>query len=108
MPNALTADESFPPRSFRVVWWGTLFGGLIATTVAAQGLSPKEGASPAVAPAKEDLSPASAKVDVNPVTRDEDIRRRLENVLEATDWFIAPEVRVEQGVVFFGGAGGVR
>jgi YihY family inner membrane protein len=53
--------------------------------------------------AKEDLSPAPAKVDVNPVARDEEIRQRLQSVLDATDWFTAPEVRVEEGVVFLKG-----
>jgi hypothetical protein len=42
-------------------------------------------------------------VDVNPVARDEEIRQRLQSVLEATDWFTAPEVRVEEGVVFLKG-----
>ena len=55
------------------------------------------------APAKEELSPAPAKVDVNPVARDEEIRKRLQNVLDATDWFIDPQVRVEEGVVFLNG-----
>jgi small-conductance mechanosensitive channel len=55
------------------------------------------------APAKEDLSPAPAKVNVNPVARDEEIRKRLQSVLEATDWFSDPQVRVEEGVVFLNG-----
>jgi small conductance mechanosensitive channel len=51
-------------------------------------------------PASEELSPAPAKVDVNPVARDEEISRRLQSVLEATNWFTGPQVRVEEGVVF--------
>ncbi|MHB8763157.1 MAG: mechanosensitive ion channel domain-containing protein [Deferrisomatales bacterium] len=54
-------------------------------------------------PTQEELSPAPAKVDVNPAARDEDIRERLQSVLLATDWFIDPQVRVEEGVVFLNG-----
>ena len=50
--------------------------------------------------AGEELSAAPVKVDVNPVARDEEISRRLQSVLEATNWFTGPQVRVEEGVVF--------
>ncbi len=50
-----------------------------------------------------DLSLAPAKVDVNPVARDEEIRQRLQRVLEATKWFSAPHVQVKEGVVFLNG-----
>ena len=76
---------------------------MLIVTVTAQEPPLKAGASPAPAPAKEDLSLAPAKVDVNPVARDEEIRQRLQSVLDATDWFTAPEVRVEEGVVFLKG-----
>jgi small conductance mechanosensitive channel len=49
------------------------------------------------------LSLSQSKVDVNPVARDEEIRRRLQSVLEATHWFVAPRVRVQSGVVFLDG-----
>ncbi|MEO8585694.1 MAG: BON domain-containing protein, partial [Acidobacteriota bacterium] len=62
-----------------------------------------EGTQPGPAPGKEELSPSLAKVDVKPVARDEEIRRRLESVLVATEWFTAPKVRVEEGVVFLEG-----
>ncbi len=51
----------------------------------------------------EEISQAPAKVDVKPVARDEEIRMRLQRVLEATDWFTDPQVRVEEGVVFLNG-----
>jgi small-conductance mechanosensitive channel len=57
----------------------------------------------APAPGKEELSPAPAKVDVKPVARDEEIRKRLQNVLDATGWFTEPKVKVEEGVVFLKG-----
>jgi small conductance mechanosensitive channel len=86
----------------RVTWLAAVYGVLIVT-VTAQEPPLKAGAAPAPAPAKEELSLAPAKVDVKPVARDEEIRQRLQSVLEATDWFTAPEVRVEQGVVFLKG-----
>ena len=46
---------------------------------------------------------APAKVDVKPVAHDEEIRKRLQRVLDATDWFTDPQVRVEEGVVFLNG-----
>lgn len=50
-----------------------------------------------------EISLAPAKVDIKPTAQDEEIRERLQKVLEATDWFAAPEVRVEEGVVFLKG-----
>lgn len=52
-----------------------------------------------IAPTMEELSPVAAKVDVTPVAQDEDIRKRLQTALNATDWFTDPQVRVEEGVV---------
>lgn len=51
----------------------------------------------------EDISSAPENVDVKPVARDEEIRKRLQSVLDATDWFTDPQVRVEEGVVFLNG-----
>jgi small conductance mechanosensitive channel len=53
--------------------------------------------------AEDELPTAPAKVDVNPIARDEEIRARLQNVLVATEWFTEPRVRVEEGVVFVHG-----
>ncbi|MDI1230290.1 MAG: mechanosensitive ion channel [Methylobacter sp.] len=51
----------------------------------------------------EELSSAAANVDIKPIAGDEEIRKRLLSVLNATDWFTSPQVRVEQGVVFLSG-----
>jgi len=55
------------------------------------------------APVKEELSSAPAKVEVIPVARDEEIVKRLQSILHATNWFTDPQVRVEEGVVFLYG-----
>lgn len=52
---------------------------------------------------REELSAAPETVDVTPVARDEEIRGRLQSVLVATGWFVEPQVRVDQGVVFLNG-----
>lgn len=57
----------------------------------------------AAAPTSEELTAAPAKVDIKPEARDEDIAERLQRVLEATEWFTDPRVRVDEGVVFLTG-----
>ncbi len=96
-----SAGSSFTPLR-RGIWIAAVLGVLIVTGLA-QEPPAKTGGSAGPSPAREDLSPAPAKVDVNPVARDEEIRQRLQSVLDATEWFNAPEVRVEEGVVFLNG-----
>lgn len=86
------------------VTWLTVVYAVLAVTLTAQEASGKPGSSPTAVPDKEDVSLAPAKVDVKPVARDEEIRERLQNVLEATEWFTAPEVWVQEGVVFLKGS----
>lgn len=77
--------------------------GVVAARVLAQEPPGKPGEVQKSSPAKEDLSLASAKVDIKPVARDEEIRQRLQSILAATDWFTAPQVQVKEGVVFLDG-----
>ncbi len=77
--------------------------GMLVVTATSQEPPIRAGTSPATATTKDELSLAPAKVDVKPVARDEEIRQRLQSVLEATDWFTEPEVRVDEGVVFLKG-----
>lgn len=51
----------------------------------------------------EKPSEAPDKVEVKPKTRDHEIEDRLESILQATNWFVHPNVDVENGVVFLGG-----
>ena len=94
-------------RCYKLVLRAVLLGAVcsvLTSTVVAQEPVGKAG-EPLKPPASdtEDLSPAPAKVDVKPVARDEEIRKRLQSVLDATDWFLDPQVRVEEGVVFLNG-----
>ena len=75
--------------------------------------APPGAAAAASAPAaggereeREELSAAPQTVDVTPVAHDQEIRERLQSVLVATGWFVEPQVRVDQGVVFLSGRTG--
>jgi small conductance mechanosensitive channel len=94
------------------IWLITLWVGghlaprirVLTSTVLAQepaGNAGEPGKLPV--PARAELSTAPAKVDVNPVARDEEIRQRIRSVLDATAWFTDPQVRVKEGVVFLSG-----
>lgn len=77
---------------------------VLPMTVMAQEPVGKAGeAQKLTTPAKQELSLAPAKVDVKPVAHDEEIRKRLQRVLNATEWFTDPQVQVEEGVVFLSG-----
>ena len=43
------------------------------------------------------------KVEVQPVAGDDEIRRRITNILRVTSWFGEPDVTVQEGVVFLKG-----
>ncbi|MGB5251389.1 MAG: BON domain-containing protein, partial [Sedimenticolaceae bacterium] len=105
-------SESVPaqrlPRSchnlfLRAVLLGSVCCVLTLTVMAQEPVGKAGEAQKLTAPAKEELSLAPAKVDVKPVAHDEEIRKRLQRVLDATDWFNDPQVRVEEGVVFLNG-----
>jgi small-conductance mechanosensitive channel len=77
----------------------------VAAPLAAQeikGARAEEETAPFPAP-KEAAPQAPARVEVKPLARDHEIRERLEDILKATGWFTAPEVRVHDGVVFLTG-----
>ncbi len=86
----------------RVLTAATVGACLCAAALPAQDTTSNAARSNGSA-ASPDLSLAQTKVDVNPVARDEEIRRRLQSVLDATGWFAAPHVRVQSGVVFLEG-----
>jgi small conductance mechanosensitive channel len=71
----------------------------IRETLDGEPVAPKKQPTPD----SEDLSVAPARLEVQPVARDDEIRRRLQSVLDATGWFTDPLVRVEEGVVFLSG-----
>ena len=80
---------------------------LVAPGVRAQDstAAPTPGAptSTTAAPTAPDVSLTKTTVQVKPVAHDEEIRRRLQTVLEATNWFTTPRVRVDAGIVFLDG-----
>jgi len=91
-------------RLLLVVAMTGLIGEIMAESLKAQspGGATDEPQKTATAE-KEDLTAAPAKVDVNPIARDDEIRKRLQSVLDATGWFTEPQVEVREGVVFLSG-----
>ncbi len=52
---------------------------------------------------EETVPEVTQNVEVEPLAEDSDIATRLTRILEATEWFVAPEVEVDEGVVFLRG-----
>jgi len=77
-------------RVLRVAFSGFLWWSALTTPVMAQGDAAGPQAPPV--PKTEEVSLAPAKVAVQPLALDEEIRQRLQSVMEATGWFNAPEV----------------
>lgn len=90
-------------RAMLTMFLALLSGCALGAAALAQG-PPETNPTPQNQPADvAEISPAAAKVDVQPVAEDEEIRKRLQSVLEATQWFVDPKVRVDEGVVFLSG-----
>lgn len=61
---------------------------------------------PALAAEEDEPATSSeqpARVEVRPVAHDDEIRRRLVDILHATGWFTSEGARVQDGVVFLEG-----
>ncbi len=70
-----------------------------STTVFAQ-----TGTGPTSTPIANDLpSQVPNQVEIEPTARDFEIRNRLARIMVATGWFIDPQVKVQEGVVFLSG-----
>lgn len=94
------------PRWHQLIIRAVLLCALAAPAFGAPPHAPASQASrppPGTDQERDELSAAPASVDVNPVARDEEIRARLQSVLAATGWFVEPQVRVDQGIVFLNG-----
>lgn len=59
---------------------------------------------PTATPVTDDeLSQVPDQVEIDPTAWDFEIRDRLERIMRATGWFIDPQVKVQEGVVFLSG-----
>jgi len=75
---------------------------LTSTPVAAQQLYGSED-KPAPAKARGGNPEPASVVEVQPVAKDDEIRQRIADILEATSWFSEPTVNVQKGIVFLTG-----
>jgi small-conductance mechanosensitive channel len=82
---------------------GCVCGALTSSLMAQSPVGAADGPQKVSTAEKEDLAPVPATVDVKPVAGDEEIRKRLQSVLDATGWFTDPRVEVREGVVFLNG-----
>ncbi len=89
------------PKLLAATLSAVLVFGFCAAPVSGQ-LLPAVEPEPETAEQSETLQ-APQQVEVEPRAEDQQIGTRLERILKATDWFMEPEVRVEEGVVFLSG-----
>lgn len=91
-------------RLFRFVC-GLLFLGILACAgvLAAPARAQTGGTPIPTAPGSQATLEAPGKINVQPTARDEQIRQRIQSILESTGWFINPQVQVREGVVFLDG-----
>lgn len=79
-------------RLYCAVLLGVVFSLQAVPVLAQEPLNTSVDAQKVISPAKEELTLAPAKVEVTAVAQDEEIRKRLQRVLDATDWFVEPQV----------------
>lgn len=85
----------------RRIFWLFLFLCLAFFAIPTHAQDGPEG-TPTAVPGEVPIE-APDRVDVQPVARDEEIRDRLQSILDATGWFISSDVSVQNGVVFLAG-----
>ena len=73
----------------------------VSITLAQEQDSPPDDPSSSTAPTEPALE--APTVNVEEVVDDEDIESRLLRILNATDWFTNPTIRVDEGVAFLNG-----
>ncbi|HSL17500.1 MAG TPA: mechanosensitive ion channel family protein, partial [Methylomirabilota bacterium] len=73
-----------------------------SASVAALQLAGSED-TPVLEQAPDGIPEPPGKVDVQPVAEDDQIRRRIADILKTTRWFGEPKVAVQDGIVFLKG-----
>lgn len=61
------------------------------------------GAQDTIGTAQEKVAAPAQAISIEPVARDDEIERRILEILKATGWYRAPRVDVKDGVVFLDG-----
>jgi small conductance mechanosensitive channel len=76
----------------------------VSQHVFAQEPAPAVATDPTAPRTPENAPQAPERVEVEPSARDHEIAERLTEILRATGWFTAPQVAVDEGVVFLEGS----
>ena len=103
MPNARRTRVALAWRITGLLISSAILFDLAATERAfsAQGAPPELQSSDAEVASEKPAGPA--RVEIEPAARDDEIRRRILDILKATGWFPESEVAVNEGVVFLDG-----
>lgn len=89
-------------KLFRCIF--ILFIILLAGALHFQPVLAQTGTGPTATPVADDIpSQVPDEVEIEPTARDFEISNRLERILLATGWFINPDAKVQEGVVFLSG-----
>ncbi|WP_133130740.1 mechanosensitive ion channel family protein [Legionella yabuuchiae] len=56
-----------------------------------------------IIPGNEDIPEIKKPVEIKPSAQDKEIKKRLENIMQATGWYEKPSVKVRDGIVFLTG-----
>lgn len=98
-------QQEFAPTLRHKLWPRELFQVLLLlVSIQAQPLGPATAqALSGEATDADEAAKSRKEIAVEPRAQDEQIERRLEDILKATDWFISPDVTAREGVVFFEG-----
>jgi small conductance mechanosensitive channel len=93
-----------PKRQTRSLAYFSIIGILIWGLSVAPTVKAQINQTPETPPGERGmLESVPDKVEITHLARDEEISTRIQSILTATGWFINPEVRIEEGVVFLSG-----
>jgi small-conductance mechanosensitive channel len=99
------SNDDIGSRRLMCILVAVLILGLIATPYTYTEPVVAQGPSTSTPTPADNDTPLEApnRVEIRPSARDEEIRERLNSILEATGWFVNPAVEVQEGVVFLTG-----
>lgn len=103
-PFSNNPKKQKPTKAYTFYWFGSLILGLLLFACLAIVPKPALAQIPTPTPGGEETPlEAPNRVEIEPSARDGEIKDRIAGILEATGWFVNPQVDVREGVVFLTG-----